>query len=71
MSDRARALLEACTAARDGGADFPTIWREILMAHPLVGGFPVQRTHAGEPVLEVPLVTGQRLVCAAAGFSLA
>jgi hypothetical protein len=44
------------------GNDFPTIWTAVLKADPLVDGFP-ESTHEGaRPVVEVPLITGEKLV---------
>jgi len=57
-----RDLMQACAAARDGGADFPIIWKTILSRHPLVTGVPVQGMRDGRPQLEVPLRNGQRLI---------
>jgi hypothetical protein len=64
-------LLEECTAAKEAGADFPTIWQTILKSHPLVMGPPVQRLEGREPVLEVSLINGQRIVLDQRGYRLA
>ena len=61
MAERTENLLQACLAAQAAGADFPTIWNEKLKRHPLVAGTPEQNWIAGEPVLEVQLITGARL----------
>src|SRR5262249_6318403 len=45
------------------GADFSTIWSSILENHPLVTGLSRQSIKAGRITIEVPLITGQRLVC--------
>jgi len=72
MSRRVSDLLQMCIAAHLGGADFPTAWNEILKTNPLVSGFPVQgENNEDGPVLEVPLVTGQRLIFGSDGFSIA
>jgi hypothetical protein len=55
-------LLTSCNSALDGGADFPRIWRDVLRAHPLVCGVPIQRMDDLNPVLEIPLLTGHRIV---------
>ncbi len=64
-------LLQACVAAKRAGADFPTIWQTILRGHPLVIGPPVQRLEGQQPVLEVSLINGQRLVLDQSGYRLA
>lgn len=64
-------LLRACEAAREEGADFPTVWDSILRRHPMVIGPPVQRIKGGEAMLEIPLITGQRLVHGAHGYAVA
>ncbi|WP_439815053.1 hypothetical protein [Zavarzinia sp. CC-PAN008] len=68
--EAAQALLRRCRAAQQGGAGFPTVWRETLSTHPLVRGIPVQRLSDGRPTLEVPLITGQRLILDDDGYSL-
>ncbi|HZP78634.1 MAG TPA: hypothetical protein VFB45_21020 [Pseudolabrys sp.] len=52
-------LLQRCTAAALNGADFPTIWHDIIKGHPVVVGVPVQ---ADLNRLEIPLLNHQRLV---------
>lgn len=69
-SDSASDLLRKCVAARQAGADFPGIWDTILKRHPLVFGPPVQGMEAGEARLEIPLITGQRLVYGNEGFEI-
>lgn len=64
-------LLKECTAAKEAGADFPTIWQTILRSHPLVIGPPVQRLEGREAVLEVSLINGQRIVLDQRGYRLA
>ena len=70
MADAARDLLDACHAARQCGADFPTIWRNVLKDHSLVAGLPVQGDDIVDPALEVHLLTGQSLVFRPAAISL-
>jgi len=70
VTKAAQELLEQCVAARRSGADFPTIWQTVLRNHRLVIGPPVQRLVNDAPVLEVRLITGQRLIYDAQGFSL-
>jgi hypothetical protein len=69
-SDIANDLVNACTSARLKGFDFPTIWHEILKKHPFVVGLPTQGRDDNEPVLEVQLITGHRLIYNAIGFSI-
>ena len=70
MTDSANELLLACNSARLSGSDFPTIWQEILKRHPLVTGMPTQGINSEGPTLEIPLLTGQRLVFSAKKFLL-
>ncbi|WP_119390764.1 hypothetical protein [Taklimakanibacter lacteus] len=69
-SETVHDLLDECTVAWREGADFPTIWQEILTRHPLVAGPPVQGYVDSKPVLKVSLVGGHRLVFGPQGFSL-
>jgi hypothetical protein len=55
-------LTERCNAATCAGADFPRIWHEILKVHPLVCGVPIQGMVGKSPALEIPLLTGHRIV---------
>jgi len=66
----ARNLLNECTAAKEAGADFPTIWQTILKSHPLVMGPPIQRLEGEEAVLEISLINGQRIVLDQRGYRL-
>ena len=70
MGDVTIELLEACNAARREGADFPTIWEKVLKGHRFVAGMPVQGWDVGGPVLEVRLITGQRIRFGVTGFSI-
>jgi hypothetical protein len=60
-------LMQACNAARHAGADFPTIWETVLKKHPLVASVPVQGITDHGPVLEVPLITGQKILFRSTG----
>ena len=71
QNDTVRDLLRRCSAEKQRGADFPSIWNNILRRHPLVFSAPVQVLEGGEAKLAVPLITGQSLVYGDAGFSLA
>jgi len=55
-------LARNCTDLVRGGNDFPTIWNSRLRGHPLVVGIPHQRLVGANTVLEVKLITGERLV---------
>ena len=55
-------LVRKCLAAKTGGADFPTVWHTILKGHPLVVGMPVQTISEDRAQLEIPLITGHRLI---------
>lgn len=61
MFGTAAVLRDACNQARHGGADFPTIWWQILDGHPLVFGIPIQTIDDDGPALDIRLHTGQRL----------
>lgn len=69
-NDAINALRDECTAAWREGADFPTIWQEILLKHRLVAGRPVQAQMDNETALKVLLVGGQWLVFGPKGFSI-
>ena len=62
MDTTGRKLTAACLAAADTGADFPTVWQTILKGHPDVAGPPIQRMEGSTALLEIPLVTGERIV---------
>jgi hypothetical protein len=55
-------LLAECIRAAERGADFRTIWRDILRIHPLTDGPVIERAEGARVWLEVPLTSGQRLV---------
>ena len=50
-------LVEGCIVARNGGADFPTVWETVLRRHWLVNGIPVQTIDNGRIQLEIRLIT--------------
>ena len=54
-------LLGRCCAARDGGADFPTVSNQIVRTHPLVLGLPIQVIVESQPQLKIQLINGQFL----------
>ena len=61
-SSMPRDLVQQCAQARGGGADFPTIWHNVLRNHRLVAGIPRQRFDGARSLLEIPLVTGHCVV---------
>jgi hypothetical protein len=63
-------LLHACIAAQRKGADFPTVWNNVLKGSGLVRGPPVQLVHEGRAMLEVTLITGQVIVFGPWGYSM-
>ncbi len=70
MAETVNELLHRCIAARRDGVDFPAVWHSILKGHPMVMGVPVQRLHSDFAVLEIRLITGQRIVLDQQGYSL-
>ena len=60
--ERAQDLAELCTELVRNGNDFPTIWTTVLKGHALVNGNPESKLEGKRPVLEVRLITGERLV---------
>ena len=60
--DRSSDLARRCADMLKEGKDFPIIWDTLLKMHPLVAGAPHQRMDGKRALLEVWLVTGQRLV---------
>ena len=55
-------LVAQCRAAQAAGADFPTLWHQVLRPSPLVMGPPVQTVRDGRIRLEIRLVTGSAIV---------
>ena len=70
MNDPGLVLLNLCNAARQEGADFPTIWNGMLKGNGIVAGVPGARSTPFGPVVEVPLTTGEHLEFGPRGFSL-
>jgi len=60
--EKANDLARLCTDAVRKGNDFPTIWNTLLKKHPLVEGIPRQRLERNRSVLDIRLITGERLV---------
>ena len=55
-------LLRMCIDAMREGAEFPTVWQNVLHGHRLVLGVPEQMMQGGKAQLHVRLMTGQWLV---------
>ena len=51
-----------CASAIRRGADFASVWTQVLKQNSLVCGRPRQRAQTFHPMVEVALVTGERLV---------
>jgi hypothetical protein len=62
FKERASDLAHACTDLVRKGKDFPTVWGTVLKGHALVEGIPRQRLEGKRSLLEIPLITGNRLV---------
>lgn len=60
--ESAKDLARRCTEALRKGDDFPTVWQTLLKRHPLVEGIPRQRLDGNRSLLEIRLITGERLV---------
>jgi hypothetical protein len=60
--ERANDLARLCTDVVRKGDDFPTVWHTLLKGHPLVEDIPRQRVEGNRSLLDVPLITGERLV---------
>jgi hypothetical protein len=65
-------LVGSCIAARNGGADVPTVWATVSRSHSLVNGIRSQAINDGRIQLEIHLITGHRLIhdSEALGYSL-
>jgi hypothetical protein len=60
--ERAHDLAQQCTELVRGGNGFPDIWTTMLKRHPLVDGIPQSKMLGGRAVLEIRLITGERLL---------
>jgi hypothetical protein len=60
--ERTNNLVLLCNELMRKGNDFPTVWNTVLKGNAIVGGIPQSRLEGKRPVLEVWLVTGERLV---------
>jgi hypothetical protein len=61
-NERANDLAQLCTELVRKGDEFPTIWFTLLKRHSLVNGIPQQRLEGNRALLDIPLITGERLV---------
>jgi hypothetical protein len=59
---RTHDLAQQCTELIRGGNDFPNVWITLLKRHPLVDGIPQSKLVGGRAVLEIRLMTGERLL---------
>ena len=62
VNERACDLAAFCTELVRKGEDFPTVWTSVLNSHALVNGLPESKLEGKRPVLEIKLITGERLV---------
>ena len=63
MTETANDLLLKCTVLAKTGADFPTVWGNVLKGHALVAGPPTQiLDDQMRPQLEIGLINGQRRI---------
>jgi len=60
--ERAYDLAQLCTELVRNGNDFPTVWNTVLKDNSLIDGLPQSRMEGPRPVLEIRLITGERLV---------
>ena len=61
--ERSYYLAQLCTELVREGNDFPTVWNTLLKGHPLVNDdISHSKLEGTRPVLEIQLVTGERLV---------
>jgi len=60
--ERAHDLAQLCTEMVRGGNDFATVWSTVLKGNALVDDIPQSKLEGIRPVLEIRLITGERLV---------
>jgi hypothetical protein len=60
--EEASDLARLCTDIMRKGEDFPTVWLTVLKSNPLVDGIPRQRLEGNRSLLEIRLLTGERLL---------
>ncbi len=61
-NERARDLAALCSELVRKGEDFPSVWATMLKGHALVNGIPKSKLEGSRPVLEIKLITGDRLL---------
>ena len=62
LNERAQDLAAFCTALVRKGEDFPTVWATVLKGNPLVDDIPKSKLEGSRTVLEIKLITGERLL---------
>jgi hypothetical protein len=60
--ERSHDLAQLCTELVRNGNDFPTVWSTVLKGHVLVDGIPRQHHDGTRALLEIRLITGDRLI---------
>ena len=60
--ERTHDLVLLCNELMRKGNDFPTVWSTVLKSNALVDGIPQSKLEGKRPVLEIRLITGERLV---------
>ncbi len=60
--ERSRDLAQLCTELVRNGNDFLTVWSTVLKAHTLVDDIPQHRLDGNRSLMEIRLVTGERLI---------
>jgi hypothetical protein len=60
--ERSRDLAQLCTELVRNGNDFPTVWSTVLKSNALVDDVPQQRLDGNRSLLEIRLISGERLV---------
>ena len=60
--ERSHDLALLCTELVRKGNDFPIVWSTVLKGNPLVDDIPHSTLEGKRPLLEIKLVTGERLV---------
>jgi hypothetical protein len=60
--ERSKDLAQLCTELVHKGTDFPTVWNTVLKVNALIDGPPHSKIEGTRPVLEIPLITGERLI---------
>ncbi len=62
VGERAYDLAQLCTELVRKGNDFPTVWNTVLKGNALIDGIPRSTLEGAKSVLEIRLITGERLV---------